>query len=236
MILASDRASRRNIQAAAYRPSTPRHLSTYPYLTYNCRSHNLERLFFLPCSSTTRHNVAILRRPSKPRLRPGLRPKPPVLSLQLRRPARLRPRHTLTSILRLRRPLILSSGLWLARIRLQLRRASRSSTRGIRTHGRAGRFKDRLARSPQHRRIRRGATFARRAGRRLQSRQGQGASPPPTFCSQLQLTDLQTLAVLNPFSRIDQHLMDDSDLAGPVLFFLMVPPLVSPSLPHTPLF
>ena len=31
----------------------------------------------------------------------------------------------------------------------------------------------------------------------------------------------QTLAVLNPFSRIDQHLMDDSDLAGPVLFFLL---------------
>jgi hypothetical protein len=32
---------------------------------------------------------------------------------------------------------------------------------------------------------------------------------------------VQTLAVLNPFSRIDQHLMDDSDLAGPVLFFLL---------------
>ncbi|KAJ9165703.1 Yip1-domain-containing protein, partial [Coniochaeta hoffmannii] len=31
----------------------------------------------------------------------------------------------------------------------------------------------------------------------------------------------KTLAVLNPFSRIDQHLMDDSDLAGPVLFFLL---------------
>jgi hypothetical protein len=27
--------------------------------------------------------------------------------------------------------------------------------------------------------------------------------------------------VLNPFSRIDQHLMDDSDLAGPLLFFLL---------------
>jgi hypothetical protein len=38
----------------------------------------------------------------------------------------------------------------------------------------------------------------------------------------------QTLAVLNPFSRIDQHLMDDSDLAGPVLFFLLVRPLPSP--------
>lgn len=31
----------------------------------------------------------------------------------------------------------------------------------------------------------------------------------------------QTLAVLNPFSRIDQHLMDDSDLAGPLFFFLL---------------
>ena len=28
----------------------------------------------------------------------------------------------------------------------------------------------------------------------------------------------QTLAVLNPFRRIDQHLMDDSDLGGPILF------------------
>jgi hypothetical protein len=31
----------------------------------------------------------------------------------------------------------------------------------------------------------------------------------------------KTLAVLNPFGRIDQHLMDDSDLAGPLLFFLL---------------
>ncbi|SPQ26770.1 b2100c37-04f8-4861-bca5-808c1e3b630d [Thermothielavioides terrestris] len=31
----------------------------------------------------------------------------------------------------------------------------------------------------------------------------------------------KTLAVLNPFSRVDQHLMDDSDLAGPLLFFLL---------------
>ena len=28
----------------------------------------------------------------------------------------------------------------------------------------------------------------------------------------------QTLAVLNPVARIDQHIMDDSDLAGPFLF------------------
>jgi hypothetical protein len=32
---------------------------------------------------------------------------------------------------------------------------------------------------------------------------------------------LQTLAVLNPLARIDQHIMDDSDLAGPILFFLL---------------
>jgi protein YIPF5/7 len=31
----------------------------------------------------------------------------------------------------------------------------------------------------------------------------------------------QTFAVLNPFARIDQHIMDDSDLAGPILFFLL---------------
>lgn len=31
----------------------------------------------------------------------------------------------------------------------------------------------------------------------------------------------KTLAVLNPFSRIDQHLMDDSDITGPILFFLL---------------
>ncbi|KAK1782443.1 hypothetical protein QBC45DRAFT_344497 [Copromyces sp. CBS 386.78] len=32
----------------------------------------------------------------------------------------------------------------------------------------------------------------------------------------------KTLAVLNPFGRIDQHLMDDSDMAGPVLFFFLM--------------
>ncbi|KJZ78505.1 hypothetical protein HIM_01896 [Hirsutella minnesotensis 3608] len=31
----------------------------------------------------------------------------------------------------------------------------------------------------------------------------------------------KTLAVLNPFRHINQHLMDDSDLAGPILFFLL---------------
>ncbi|KAI1256489.1 hypothetical protein MGN70_001613 [Eutypa lata] len=32
---------------------------------------------------------------------------------------------------------------------------------------------------------------------------------------------MKTLTVLNPFARIDQHIMDDSDLAGPILFFLL---------------
>ncbi|KAJ5047650.1 uncharacterized protein L3040_003471 [Drepanopeziza brunnea f. sp. 'multigermtubi'] len=31
----------------------------------------------------------------------------------------------------------------------------------------------------------------------------------------------KTLAVLNPLAHIDQHIMDDSDLAGPILFFLL---------------
>jgi len=31
----------------------------------------------------------------------------------------------------------------------------------------------------------------------------------------------KTLTVLNPLARIDQNIMDDSDLAGPVLFFLL---------------
>ncbi|KAI9845040.1 MAG: hypothetical protein M1838_001920 [Thelocarpon superellum] len=31
----------------------------------------------------------------------------------------------------------------------------------------------------------------------------------------------KTLAVLNPLARVDQHIMDDSDLAGPILFFLL---------------
>lgn len=33
--------------------------------------------------------------------------------------------------------------------------------------------------------------------------------------------ETQTLAVLNPLAHIDQHIMDDSDLAGPILFFLL---------------
>ncbi|KAI9830560.1 MAG: hypothetical protein M1826_004586, partial [Phylliscum demangeonii] len=32
---------------------------------------------------------------------------------------------------------------------------------------------------------------------------------------------IKTFTVLNPLGRIDQHLMDDADLAGPILFFLL---------------
>ncbi|KFY70681.1 hypothetical protein V499_09001 [Pseudogymnoascus sp. VKM F-103] len=32
---------------------------------------------------------------------------------------------------------------------------------------------------------------------------------------------VKTLAVLNPFVHIDSHIMDDSDLAGPILFFFL---------------
>jgi hypothetical protein len=35
------------------------------------------------------------------------------------------------------------------------------------------------------------------------------------------LTRSQTFSVLNPFGRIDQHIMDDADLAGPVFYFLL---------------
>jgi len=31
----------------------------------------------------------------------------------------------------------------------------------------------------------------------------------------------KTLAVLNPLAHIDQHIMDDSDLSGPIIFFLL---------------
>ncbi|KOS19874.1 Protein transport protein yip1 [Escovopsis weberi] len=31
----------------------------------------------------------------------------------------------------------------------------------------------------------------------------------------------QTLAVLNPFKNVDRHIMDDSDLGGPLIFFLL---------------
>ncbi|KAK5995347.1 Protein transport protein yip1 [Cladobotryum mycophilum] len=35
------------------------------------------------------------------------------------------------------------------------------------------------------------------------------------------LIQTKTLAVLNPFKHVDQHIMDDSDLGGPLLFFLL---------------
>lgn len=31
----------------------------------------------------------------------------------------------------------------------------------------------------------------------------------------------QTLTVLNPLGSIDQHIMDDADLAGPIIFCLL---------------
>lgn len=37
----------------------------------------------------------------------------------------------------------------------------------------------------------------------------------------LTLTLTQTLTVLNPIGSIDQHIMDDADLAGPILFCLL---------------
>ena len=37
----------------------------------------------------------------------------------------------------------------------------------------------------------------------------------------IRLTSPQTLTVLNPLHPISQHIMDDSDLAGPILFFLL---------------
>ena len=42
----------------------------------------------------------------------------------------------------------------------------------------------------------------------------------PALGSQADVYD-QTLAVLNPLARIDQHIMDDSDLAGPIFFLLL---------------
>ncbi|KEY75162.1 hypothetical protein S7711_01609 [Stachybotrys chartarum IBT 7711] len=36
-----------------------------------------------------------------------------------------------------------------------------------------------------------------------------------------ELIRAKTLAVLNPFRRIDQHIMDDADLGGPLLFFFV---------------
>lgn len=49
-------------------------------------------------------------------------------------------------------------------------------------------------------------------------------TPEKQFCillSILQLYTNKTWTVLNPFRQIDQHIMDDSDLAGPILFILL---------------
>lgn len=55
------------------------------------------------------------------------------------------------------------------------------------------------------------------------STEGYDAEPPLMEELGINFGHIQakTLAVLNPLGRIDQHLMDDSDLAGPVLFFLL---------------
>ncbi|KAL8913916.1 MAG: hypothetical protein Q9171_001301, partial [Xanthocarpia ochracea] len=37
----------------------------------------------------------------------------------------------------------------------------------------------------------------------------------------MKVGETQTLTVLNPLAPISQHIMDDSDLAGPILFFLL---------------
>ncbi|KAK4665756.1 hypothetical protein QC763_403360 [Podospora pseudopauciseta] len=55
------------------------------------------------------------------------------------------------------------------------------------------------------------------------STEGYDGEPPLLEELGVSFTKIQrkTFAVLNPFSRVDQHLMDDSDLAGPVLFFFL---------------
>ncbi|KAJ0119584.1 hypothetical protein N8I77_012667 [Diaporthe amygdali] len=52
------------------------------------------------------------------------------------------------------------------------------------------------------------------------STEGYEGEPPLLEELGVNFTHIQakTLAVLNPFRRIDQHLMDDSDLGGPILF------------------
>lgn len=53
----------------------------------------------------------------------------------------------------------------------------------------------------------------------------------------MKLTVCQTLTVLNPMARIDNHIMDDADLAGPFLFcalfgtFLLLVRPLPPSCP-----
>lgn len=58
-----------------------------------------------------------------------------------------------------------------------------------------------------------------RAWSKLWTHQDEGKSG---VTSTLAMADARkTLTVLNPFGRIDQHIMDDSDVAGPILFFLI---------------
>jgi len=47
------------------------------------------------------------------------------------------------------------------------------------------------------------------------------SSPGVMYAALTRFLLRQTLTVLNPMARIDQHIMDDSDLAGPILFFVL---------------
>lgn len=73
-----------------------------------------------------------------------------------------------------------------------------------------------------HRRISWRAALVGRAGCQLWTHQDKGVCERHERIK-IRCTDAmrQTLTVLNPLARIDQHIMDDSDLAGPILFFLL---------------
>lgn len=171
--------------------------------------------------STDLDHVAILRRTAEPGLRPFGRPEPPVLPIQLRA-ASVRACDALTSIIRLRRPFARG----LRRLERLQCRLWRRTWRG-RAHGRAGRPEDRVASRIFDRGLRWRAVAPRRAGCELWAHPNQGmlSLPSTSMPRWHQLTvgppASQTLAVLNPFSRIDQHLMDDNDLAGPLFFFFL---------------
>jgi hypothetical protein len=61
-----------------------------------------------------------------------------------------------------------------------------------------------------------------RTGRQLWPYQDEGRSSLwEPFGQLFVLTWPQTLAVLNPFGRMNQDIMDDSDVAGPIIFFLV---------------
>lgn len=88
--------------------------------------------------------------------------------------------------------------------------------------GRTRRLDDGLARGVWDRRIPGRASVVGRVGRQFRAHQDKGLWHGERRCG-MRDADLmrQTLTVLNPLARIDQHIMDDSDLAGPILFFLL---------------